>query len=92
MRRRCAGSCSIQRGRPFAELAKPPKIVGTLRVPWFDAAQRRASPDTGPARLLSPTSAFAGTEPLKNGAVGGRVHALVVRPFFTFLLRPDVES
>jgi hypothetical protein len=41
------------------------------------ATQRRASPDTGPARHASITSAFAGAEPLKNRAVGSRVHALV---------------
>jgi hypothetical protein len=45
----------------------------------YAAAQRRASPDTGPARHASITSAFAGAEPLKNRAVGGRVHALVGR-------------
>jgi hypothetical protein len=45
------------------------------------ATQPRASPDTGPARNISIKSILAGAEPLKNRAVGGRVHALVSPPF-----------
>jgi hypothetical protein len=40
-------------------------------------AQR--SPAAGPARLLPPTSAYAGAEPLKNRAVGSPVERFVRR-------------
>ena len=43
------------------------------------AAQPRALPAAGPARLLSIKGVVVSAEPLKNRAVGSRVHALVGR-------------